>query len=654
MALEHGIYMIAHVNTFNHQTGGTAILIPRDSLERTKSESHHQAWDRVLRTVRCLPRGRGIACDTLLEGHATRLASVYAPANPDERPGFFQNLNKKGHRFINRHTILGIDANCVPDVSLDRQSNAVSPYNNTGADTLNHVIASLGLIDVAREYLGDDPFFTSFHHTVAGDTATRIDRIYAPDRDGLTWEHKPVLTEMFPRPPGARILDHEPAQISLKQTSHVRGKAIPRINETIYNDATFLDTLALEIDRQINTPAQGEWGDAWLRAKEKIKAMSIAQTRKIKRKQTKQLKELLLRAKPLKTNIDSGQASPQEHRQYIELQAETDAIRRDTFFQQMPEDFALQQGAKHDTGSAAFFRPWKPRDSYHWVDAIFNATWTDPNNPVRDGTTTTEPSEIPKAITPYYESLYSHKPSDPVAMQICLDTLRSGNRVQRPTATKCGAPISRNELEDTMNLLPTGKSPGPDCIPNKFYKVFSAKLAPILAKVFQESKSKGSLPEGVGDGIITVLYKKLERDDPRHYRSITLLNSDYKILMRVLTARMNEAVPQFVSDPQTGFVPDSFLPENTMLLNLIQAWAEDEEEELYFLFLDMEKAFDRCSWEFMFEAARVIGFDQHFIDMIKLAYSDTTRRRITANGYVGPYFSLHSGVAQGRTMKEDR
>ena len=65
-------------------------------------------------------------------------------------------------------------------------------------------------------------------------------------------------------------------------------------------------------------------------------------------------------------------------------------------------------------------------------------------------------------------------------------------------------------------------------------------------------------------------------------------------MMRILAARMNIAVVQFVSSCQTGFVPDALLTENVMLLKLIQAWIEESDEDAYFVFLDMEKAFDRC------------------------------------------------------------
>ena len=65
-------------------------------------------------------------------------------------------------------------------------------------------------------------------------------------------------------------------------------------------------------------------------------------------------------------------------------------------------------------------------------------------------------------------------------------------------------------------MLPTGKSPGPDLIPNAFYKIFSAKVTPILERVYTESKQRGSLPKGCSDGLISVLYKKKGRTDGRN------------------------------------------------------------------------------------------------------------------------------------------
>ena len=120
-------------------------------------------------------------------------------------------------------------------------------------------------------------------------------------------------------------------------------------------------------------------------------------------------------------------------------------------------------------------------------------------------------------------------------------------------------------------------------------------------------------------------------------------------MTRLLTQRMNEAVKQFVSPQQNGFVPGGFIAENTMLLKLIQAYAEDEDEEAFLVFLDMEKAFDRCSWDYLRKALVELGFDQNFISYINLFYSHTNppTRQININGRLGESFPLASGVAQG-------
>eukprot|EP00966_Prymnesium_polylepis_P249422 5766658-Prymnesium_polylepis.1 len=130
--------------------------------------------------------------------------------------------------------------------------------------------------------------------------------------------------------------------------------------------------------------------------------------------------------------------------------------------------------------------------------------------------------------------------------------------------------------------------------------------------------------------------------------------------MRILAIRMNEAVRQFVSPQQNGFTPDSFLPENTVLLKLIQAYLDNEDadvaDEALFIFLyssqtrtDIEKAFDKCSWDFILKALPAVGFGPDFISYIMLMYSETgpPKRSLLINGNLAPPFTIAAGVAQG-------
>ena len=330
----------------------------------------------------------------------------------------------------------------------------------------------------------------------------------------------------------------------------------------------------------------------------------------------------------------------------------------------MLEKEAYSNGQKHDVNTAAFHRQWTPKNSAQWVDEVILRDWTDPSNPQMppDGLPTTEThhNKIAEAFTEYYKPLFADKPPQTTGtaidgtpinpFQTAIDTLKDGNRVQPPTAKKCGLPITPEEVEHTMAYLPEGKSPGPDRLPNKFYRVFSKPLSIILTHVYNESKEvHGQLPGTLRQGIISVLYKKKEANDPRNYRPITLLNNDYKILMRILAQRMNEAVVQFVSRDQNGFVPDGFIAENIMRLQLLQDLIEKADQEALFIFLDMEKAFDRCSWQFLVAGLEAVGFDSTFIDYIKLAYSTEhpPSRQMHVNGFLGPSFELGSGVAQG-------
>lgn len=84
-------------------------------------------------------------------------------------------------------------------------------------------------------------------------------------------------------------------------------------------------------------------------------------------------------------------------------------------------------------------------------------------------------------------------------------------------------------------------------------------------------------------------------------------------------------VHQFVSEEQKGFTPHTFIAENSMLLKLIEAYANEEIDDRggILLFLDMKKAFDRISYEFLIKALQAVGCGEKFVDRIRQLYNYT-------------------------------
>lgn len=101
--------------------------------------------------------------------------------------------------------------------------------------------------------------------------------------------------------------------------------------------------------------------------------------------------------------------------------------------------------------------------------------------------------------------------------------------------------VSTAEVQEAINLLQNGKSPGPDGFTVEFYKSYSSVLAPILQRVYNESFLLGRLPKTMSEASISLLVKKDK--DPllcSSYRPISLLNVDFKILSKILALRLQQ------------------------------------------------------------------------------------------------------------------
>ena len=62
-----------------------------------------------------------------------------------------------------------------------------------------------------------------------------------------------------------------------------------------------------------------------------------------------------------------------------------------------------------------------------------------------------------------------------------------------------------------------------------------------------------------------------------------------------------------ISHPQKGFVPGRQITDLTRQLYLLQDFIDEKDQDALLVLLDMEKAFDRCSWEFLMDSMEAVG-----------------------------------------------
>lgn len=86
---------------------------------------------------------------------------------------------------------------------------------------------------------------------------------------------------------------------------------------------------------------------------------------------------------------------------------------------------------------------------------------------------------------------------------------------------------------------------GPEGFTSEWYKVMKDSLIPVL----QSTK-----PPLLGGSRNFTDSKRERINEYSNFRSVSVLNQDYKIFTHVLTKRIERLLPQIISLDQTGFV----------------------------------------------------------------------------------------------------
>ncbi len=561
--------------------------------------------------------GRLISLSVKIADKMIRLVCIYSPNNDNERVKYFKS-KIENHMDPEKYNILLGDFNCTLK-DEDRSGNL--NRKEVGREELISLMKRQQLYDVFCKRHPDSVEYTYFKPNSS--VRSRIDFILPSEIMDRWVQEVGTIPAVFS--------DHNVVYIRLRINEETKGQGRWKMSKKVIESELFRETF---------THFWNEWTQSkdmyennliwWAETKDKIKEVTTWCASIIRKKEkgdTKRLEDTLLsennKLHPNQEIIESCKA------QLNELYAiKTDGARIRA---------SIKWFEKGETSSAYFHNLEKHK--------VCQKMWSSIKN--KDGDVLEGIDMILERQREFYTELYKETEIDREAVD---DMLRNvTDTLDESEVNACDANIQYDEVEQVVKGLRGECSPGIDGIINEFYKMYWSLIGKDLLEVFGEIEQKGELVPGQNLGVITLLYKAGDRNELSNWRPITVLNTDYKIIEKVLSNRLKPVLGRIIQSDQKAYLKGRQIGENVRLNEDIITYCENYDKPGAILYIDQSKAFDRVNWEWLDLVLVQYGFGETFRKWVRILYTNA-RSTIFTNGFLSECIQIERGVRQGSPL----
>ena len=222
----------------------------------------------------------------------------------------------------------------------------------------------------------------------------------------------------------------------------------------------------------------------------------------------------------------------------------------------------------------------------------------------------------------------------------------SFNEIGIEVASKLEEVFSEEIIWTAISGLNGDKAPGPDGFPLAFWSFSWDFVKAEVLGFFKEFHEQGKFVRSINATFLVLIPKKKNVADLKDLRPISLVGGLYKILAKVLANRIKRVMSKVISPEQSVFVEGRQILDVVLIANEAVDTIIKRKESGIVCKLDIEKAYDHLSWEFLIQVLDKMGFEKRWVSWVKWCISMASFS-ILVNGSPAGFFQNSRGLRQG-------
>ncbi|KAL4301309.1 hypothetical protein AHAS_Ahas17G0288000 [Arachis hypogaea] len=266
---------------------------------------------------------------------------------------------------------------------------------------------------------------------------------------------------------------------------------------------------------------------------------------------------------------------------------------------------------------------------------------------LEDGRWSTDPQELEECAIEFYRDLFCN------VEQVELDVM--GNQelpsLSREVIESLTRNVSKEEVRKVVIGMNSFKAPGADGFQAFFFKEYWEVVGTEVWELVKKAFAGFDLDSALFDTLVVLIPKVDNPSRMKEFRPISLCNVIYKIITKVVVERLRPFLQDIIGPLQGGFIPGRGAPDNIIVTQEVLHFMKKTKSKKGVLAfkIDLEKAYDRVSWEFLEQSLLMFGFPGTIISLImKCVKSSSLSLMWNVNRLDG--FQPKRGLRQGDPM----